>query len=439
MSTPTMDEAAKVFADPTAYADDARLHAALTHLRANNPVAWVDNPPYRPFWAITKHADIMAIERANNLFLSEPRPLLSTAEADDFAKEQLNAGTGLSTLIHMDDPHHRKVRAIGADWFRPKAMRDLKVQVDLLAKRYVDRMRDIGPECDFVTEIAVNFPLYVIMSLLGLPEEDFPRMHMLTQEMFGGDDEEYNKRGKSPEEQMQILLDFFTYFSQLTASRREHPTEDLASAIANGRIDGEPLSDVDTASYYVIVASAGHDTTKDAISGGLLALIENPSELARLRQNMDLMPTAAEEMIRWTTPVKEFMRTAAEDTTVRGVPIAKGESVYLAYVSGNRDEEVFDEPFRFDVGRDPNKHVAFGYGVHFCLGAALARMEMTSLYSELIPRLDSIELTGKPRTFGDDVRGWAQASADSLLGQVISGSFAKHLRNPSTAAIATAW
>jgi cytochrome P450 len=396
MSTPTMDDAAKVLADPTAYADDARLHAALTHLRANNPVAWVDNPPYRPFWAITKHADIMAIERDNNLFLSEPRPLLTTAEADDFAKQQLEAGTGLRTLIHMDDPHHRKVRAIGADWFRPKAMRDLKVQVDRLAKRYVDRLRDVGPECDFVTEIAVNFPLYVIMSLLGLPEEDFPRMHMLTQEMFGGDDEEYNKRGKSPEEQLTILLDFFGYFSALTASRREHPTDDLASAIANGRIDGEPLSDVDTASYYVIVASAGHDTTKDAISGGLLALIENPDELARLRSNMDLMPTAVEEMIRWTTPVKEFMRTAAEDTVVRGVPIAKGESVYLAYVSGNRDEEVFDQPFRFDVSRDPNKHVAFGYGVHFCLGAALARMEMNSLYTELIPRLESIELAGEP-------------------------------------------
>jgi cytochrome P450 len=395
MSTPTMDDAAKVLADPTAYADDARLHAALSHLRANNPVAWVDNPPYRPFWAITKHADIMAVERANNLFLSEPRPVLMTAEADDLAKAQLEAGMGLRTLIHMDDPHHRKVRAIGADWFRPKAMRDLKVHVDELAKRYVDRMRDIGPECDFVTEIAVNFPLYVIMSLLGLPEEDFPRMHKLTQEMFGGDDEEY-KRGTTPEEQMAILLDFFAYFNELTASRREHPTEDLASAIANGRIDGEPLSDVDTASYYVIVASAGHDTTKDAISGGLLALIENPGELERLRQNMNLMPTAVEEMIRWTTPVKEFMRTAAEDTIVRGVSIAKGESVYLAYVSGNRDEEVFDEPFRFDVGRDPNKHVAFGYGVHFCLGAALARMEMNSLFSELIPRLDSIELAGEP-------------------------------------------
>ncbi|MGY4653536.1 cytochrome P450 [Mycobacterium sp. URHB0021] len=395
MSTPTMDDAAKVLADPTAYADDRRLHAALTHLRASNPVAWVDNAPYRPFWAITKHADIMAIERANDLFLSGPRPLLAPAEADDVMKAQQEAGIGLRTLVHMDDPHHRKVRTIGADWFRPKAMRDLKVRVDELAKRYVDRMREVGPECDFVEEVAVNFPLYVILSLMGMPESDFGRMHKLTQEMFGGDDEEH-QRGETTEDMLAVLADFFNYFSALTASRREHPTADLASAIANGRIDGEPLTDMDTVSYYVIIASAGHDTTKDAISGGLHALIENPGELARLRQNPDLMPTAVEEMIRWTTPVKEFMRTAAEDTTVRGVPIAKGQSVYLAYVSGNRDEEVFDDPFRFDVGRDPNKHLAFGYGVHFCLGAALARMEMNSLYTEMLPRLESIELAGEP-------------------------------------------
>jgi cytochrome P450 len=274
-------------------------------------------------------------------------------------------------------------------------MRELKVRVDELAKRYVDKMAEIGPECDFVTDIAVHFPLYVIMSLLGLPESDYGRMHMLTQEMFGGDDDEY-KRGGTLEEQFAVLLDFFTYFSALTASRREHPTDDLASAIANGRLDGEPLSDVDTASYYVIVASAGHDTTKDAISGGMRALIDNPGELDRLRNDPTLMGTAVEEMIRWSTPVKEFMRTATANTTVRGVDIAKGESVYLAYVSGNRDEEVFTDPFRFDVGRDPNKHVAFGYGVHFCLGAALARMEMSSLFSELIPRLESIELAGEP-------------------------------------------
>lgn len=395
MSTPTTDDAARVLADPTAYANDARLHGALAHLRAENPVAYVDNPPYRPFWAITKHADIMAVERANDLFLSEPRPLLATAEADDLFKAQLEAGIGLRTLIHMDDPHHRKVRAIGADWFRPKAMRALKVRVDELAKRYVDRMRDIGPECDFVTDIAVQFPLYVIMSLLGLPEEDYGRMHMLTQEMFGGDDEEF-QRGKTPEDMLAVLADFFNYFATLTASRRAQPTDDLASAIANGRIDGESLNDMDTASYYVIVASAGHDTTKDAISGGLHALIENPGELQRLRNDPALMGTAVEEMIRWSTPVKTFMRTAAEDTTVRGVPIAKGESVYLAYVSGNRDEEIFADPFRFDVGRDPNKHLSFGYGVHFCLGAALARMEMNSLFTELLPRLESIEPAGPP-------------------------------------------
>ncbi|WP_029106849.1 cytochrome P450 [Mycobacterium sp. URHD0025] len=396
MNAPTMDDAAKVLADPAAYADDSRLHTALTRLRANNPVAWVDNPPYRPFWAITKHADIMAVERDNDLFISEPRPLLATAAADDLAKQQLEAGMGLRTLIHMDDPHHRKVRSIGADWFRPKAMRDLKVRVDELAKRYVDKMRDIGPECDFVTAIAVDFPLYVIMSLLGLPEEDFARMHMLTQEMFGGDDDEYKRDGGSLEDQLAVLMDFFAYFSALTASRRANPTEDLASAIANGTVDGQPLSDVDTASYYVIVASAGHDTTKDAISGGLHALIENPDQLSRLQAQPELMGTAVEEMIRWSTPVKEFMRTATADTVVRGTPIAKGESVYLAYVSGNRDEDVFEDPHRFDVGRDPNKHLAFGYGVHFCLGAALARMEMNSLFTELLSRLDSIELAGTP-------------------------------------------
>jgi cytochrome P450 len=321
--------------------------------------------------------------------------VLATAEADDMARAQLDAGMGLRTLIHMDDPKHRLVRAIGADWFRPKAMRALKVRTDELAKIYVDKMLAANGECDFAQEVAVNYPLYVIMSLLGLPESDFPRMLKLTQELFGGDDEEF-KRGTSLDELLQVLLDFFGYFNALTASRREEPTDDLASAIANARIDGEPLSDVDTASYYVIIATAGHDTTSATIAGGLQALIENPDQRKRLSDNLDLMPLATEEMIRWVTPVKEFMRTATADTTVRGVPIAKGEAVYLSYVSANRDEDVFDDPFRFDVGRDPNKHLAFGYGVHFCLGAALARMEVSSFFAELLPRLKSIELKGNP-------------------------------------------
>lgn len=197
MNTPAVDDAAKALADPTAYTDDERLHTALRHLRTRNPVAWVDHPPYRPFWAITKHADIMAIERDNELFINAPRPVLAPADADDLFKAQQDAGTGMRTLIQMDDPHHRKARAIGANWFRPRAMRDLKAQVDQLAKRYVDKMREIGPECDFVTDIAADFPLYVILSLLGLPESDFPRMQMLTQEMFGRDDTEH-QRAKDP-------------------------------------------------------------------------------------------------------------------------------------------------------------------------------------------------------------------------------------------------
>lgn len=367
MTTPTMDDAAKLLADPLAYTDEPKLHAALTHLRANAPVSRVDVPNYRPFWAITKHVDIMDIERENMLFTNSPRPVLVTAEADE-----MQAAVGVRTLIHLDDPEHRDLRAIGADWFRPKAMRALKVRVDELAKSYVDKMAAIGPECDFVQQVAVNYPLYVIMSLLGLPESDFPLMLKLTQELFGSDDDEY-KRGATVEDQSTALLEMFQYFTALTAARRENPTEDLASAIANARIDSEPLSDIDTVSYYAIVAAAGHDTTSATISGGLHALIDNPNQLQRLRDDLGLMPLAVEEMIRWVTPVKAFMRTAAEDTTVHGVPIAKGESVLLSYVSANRDEDVFETPFRFDVTRDPNKHLSFGYGVHFCLGAAVVR------------------------------------------------------------------
>ncbi len=391
MSTPIMDEAGKVLATPKAYADEPKLHAALSHLRAHAPVSWVEVPSYEPFWAITKHADIMDIERANHVFTNYPRPVLVTAEDDE-----RQAAVGVRTLIHMDDPQHRGVRAIGADWFRPKAMRALRNRADELAKVYVDKMAAIGPECDFAQQVAVNYPLYMIMSLLGVPESDFPLMLKLTQELFGSDDDEF-KRGADGGDQMSALLEMFEYFTALTASRRENPTEDLASAIANANIDGEPLSDIDTISYYAIIAAAGHDTTSATISGGMLALIENPDQRRRLTTGLDLMPLATEEMIRWVTPVKAFMRTANEDTTVRGVPIAAGESVLLSYVSGNRDEDVFDDPFRFDITRDPNKHIAFGYGVHFCLGAALARMEVSSFFSELLPRLESVELAGDPQ------------------------------------------
>ena len=389
------DPAGLALADPQAATDEKRFHEALAHLRKHAPVCWVQADGFEPFWAITKHADVMEIERQNDLFTNAPRAVLLPAELDKQMQADRAAGMGLASLIHIDDPHHRDLRKIRADWFKPSALRALKVRCDELSKIWVDRMAQMGPELDFSQDVAVNYPLYIILTLLGLPESDFPRMLKLTQELFGSEDSEF-QRGADREMLLATVMEFFQYFGELTASRRQTPTEDLASAIANATINGEPLTDMDTLSYYVIVASAGHDTTSAGIAGGLLALLENPDQLARLKQDPSLMGTAVEEMIRWVTPVKEFMRTAAADTEVRGVPIKKGESVLLSYVSANRDEDVFDEPFRFDVGRDPNKHLAFGYGVHFCLGASLARMEMNSFFSELLPRLDSVELNGDP-------------------------------------------
>lgn len=389
MSNPTIESPGAMLADPQAYTDEARLHAGLAQLRATAPVSRVDVPEYAPFWAITKHADIMEIERANHVFTNAPRPVLVTRKNDE-----LQAGVGIRTLIHMDDPDHRDLRAIGTSWFRPKAMRALKARADELAARFVDHMVSQGPECDFVQQVAVNYPLYMIMTLLGVPEADFPLMLKLTQELFGSDDDEF-KRDEG--EQMTALLEMFQYFTALTASRREHPTDDLASTIANARINGEPLSDIDTVSYYAIIAAAGHDTTSASIAGGMHALVEHPEQLARLTADMSLMPLAVEEMIRWTTPVKEFMRTAQRDYDIGEVRIGAGESVLLSYVSGNRDEDVFDAPFTFDIARDPNRHISFGYGVHFCLGAALARMEVNSFFSALLPRLESVELAGAPQ------------------------------------------
>jgi cytochrome P450 len=388
--TLTTEQAGLMLATPLAYTDEARMHEALTLLRRESPVHLVDAEGYRPFYALTQHADVLTVERETALWLHEPRPLLGP-----IAQEAVQEAAPLKTLIHMDDPQHRVVRAIGADWFRPRAMRMMEDRVRELARRHVDKMAGLGSECDFVTEIAVHYPLYVILSLLGLPESDFPRMLQLTKELFGGQDEE-SRRGGTAEDLMAVLLDFFAYFQRLTAARRSEPTDDLASAIANATVDGKPLDDLETTSYYVIIATAGHDTTSSTIAGGLHALMEHPSQLARLQEDPSLIATAAEEMIRWVTPVKEFMRTASASTSVGGVPIAEGESVLLSYPSANRDEEVFDEPFTFDVGRDPNRHLAFGFGTHFCLGAALARIEIQALFAELLPRLESIELAGTP-------------------------------------------
>jgi len=232
----------------------------------------------------------------------------------------------------------------------------------------------------------------VIMSIMGVPESDEPKMLKLTQELFGGGDPDMRREERDPN--TNVIADFFAYFNAVTAERRAHPGDDLATVIANGQVHGCPLGPVETASYYIIVATAGHDTTSSSIAGGLRALIENPDQLKKLKEHPELLNTAVDEIIRWVTPVQHFMRTATQDYTLRGRRIEKGQAVQLLYISGNRDEEIWPDPFKFDVTRENNRHVAFGYGAHVCLGQHLAKMEIKAFFKELLGRLDAIEMTG---------------------------------------------
>ena len=304
MSAMTPEEAGHVFIDPAAYADEARFHEACRVLRAEDPIHLVEADDFLPFHVLTKHADVLEIELHNREWENAPRPVVMTKVGE---AHRLEHGEMLRTLIHMDDPDHRAHRAMTAEWFLPKNLARLDARLAGLAKHAVNTMAAKGGECDFARDVAMPFPLQVILAILGLPESDYSRMLQLTQELFGSSDEELS-RGQSMEDLMAVVNDFFVYFSQLTEQRRAEPTDDLASAIANATIDGEPLGVMETISYYVIVATAGHDTTASSMAGGLHALVENPDQLQRLRDDPSLIPTAVDEIIRWVTPVKHFMR-----------------------------------------------------------------------------------------------------------------------------------
>lgn len=388
----SVKDAGQVFVTPSAYADEARFREACAVLRRNDPVHLVEHPNFNPFHAVTRHADVLSVELRNNVFLNEPRPVLGT-KADD--ERSAKNGNLLRTLIHVDDTEHRALRGVTSDWFLPKSLARLDSRLAGLARASVDRMVELGDTCDFARDIAMPLPLNVILAILGLPESDYPRMLKLTQELFGNADEEL-RRGGSPDDLVAVVQDFFAYFTELTRQRRESPQDDLTSVIANALIEGQPLTDIQTVSYYVIAATAGHDTTSASMAGGLQALIEHPEQMELLKAHPEHISTAVDEIIRWVTPVKHFMRTAKEDAEVGGRIIRAGESVLLSYPSANMDESVFDRPERFDVTRSPNKHLAFGFGVHYCLGALLARMELRALLTELIPRLDHVELAGEP-------------------------------------------
>jgi cytochrome P450 len=386
-------ELGRIFADPSYYADPVAWHESAAYLRRVSPITKVSLPGYDDFWAVTKHADIMEIERNPEVFTNAPYPTIGPI---DSRPSEAEGGSPVNTLIQMDGQEHKDHRNIVNEWFKPASIKRMNDRVNALAAQFVDRMAEMGGECDFATDIAMHYPLQVILSILGLPEEDHLKMLRLTQELFGAEDPDIGRAGDDATV-LQVLLDFVEYFTTLAADRRSHPTEDLASVIANAVIDGNPLADMDVMGFYLIVATAGHDTTSNSIAGGLLALIENPDQLQLLRSDPDLIDRAADELIRYVSPVKHFLRHCQAPYTVRDVTFQPGDVALLSFASGNRDEEVFEDPFRLDVRRpNASSHLAFGFGRHFCLGAHLARLEIRAFFRELLGRLESIELAAAP-------------------------------------------
>ncbi|MCP1847306.1 MULTISPECIES: cytochrome P450 [unclassified Bradyrhizobium] len=392
---------AATLVDPVAYADD-RIHDSYRWLRANNPLGIARPEKFDPFWVVTKHAHIQAISRQNELFHNADRPTTLTTQALEERVRKITGGPNLvRSLVQMDAPDHPKYRALTQGWFMPANLGKFEARVREIARATVQRMLARGGACDFVEDVALGYPLHVIMEILGVPEADEPRMLKLTQELFGPQDPDTARvRDALSAEQVSAMLqaiiaDFSAYFRKITEDRRQHPRDDLATVIANAKIGGEYMPEHDQTSYYMIVATAGHDTTSSSTAGAIWALARDPAEFAKVKANPDLIPGLVDESIRWMTPVKHFMRSATADTELGGRKIAKGDWLMLCYASGNRDEEVFEEPDRFRSDRKPNRHVAFGYGAHLCLGQYLAKLEMRILFEELLPHLRSLSLDGE--------------------------------------------
>ncbi len=381
------------------YGEHGYPHEEWALLRREAPVFRYVRPGFDPFWAITKHADVVSISKQPELFLNRPRMAMFHNSLRPDAGPEPAAGRGLRIrmLLNMDPPEHRRYRKIAFGWFTPRALQRLRPRIEEIARGILDDIANGGApsECDFVTDVAARLPLKVIAEILGVPEKDEGLVLQLSNQGVGAQDPEF--RGgyaNAREARREALLSLLAYFAELAAERRREPRDDFVSLLANVKLDGKPLPDVELLSYFGLIAIAGHETTRNATSGGLLAFLENPGEWAQLRKDLSLVPSAAEEIIRWTSPVVQFSRTAVYDVELRGQKIRAGDPLVLFYPSANRDEEVFEEPFRFRVDRSPNPHVAFGIGEHFCLGASLAQLELRILFRQLAERLEHLEPAG---------------------------------------------
>ena len=412
MALPT--ELAQTIIDPKAYSQRELVDEAFRQIRATAPLAKAELDGFEPFWVVTRHADIKEIERQPDIFHNgDKSTFLSNIEGNARVKMLTGGEPNLiRSLVSVDGKEHKDLRGIVFPHITPRAIKPLEEQIRAIAREFVDHMLSFDGECDFAADVAFLYPLRVIMTVLGVPQEDEPFMLKLTQELFNNADPELNRARAelSPEDMLKSLwettMELENYFKSVTEKFRANPTGQINSLIANAQINGDYLNHRQLMGYYIIAATAGHDTTSNTTAGAMWALAERPHLLKEMQENPERINAFVEESIRWEVPVKHFMRSAVADCEVSGQQIKAGDWLMLSYQSGNRDETVWDDPFEFRIDRGQNPQIAFGYGVHVCLGQHLARMEMRILWEELFKRLKSVELNGKcERTISNFVCG----------------------------------
>ena len=375
---------------PQDYADHGYPHQVWTEMRKHTPVYHWTRTQGPDFWAITKHADIVAISKDPEGWNSSRRLTI------EHEPERRRDDIFPPTLIQMDPPKHGAFRQSVSKLFTPRALKKIDHDIEQIGKEIVDALVERGEgECDFVSEISKPLPIAVIAWLLGVPRDMWEQLFDWTNRTIGAGDPEYQKEGQTAEETGRAAMtELFTYFASLVEERKKKPADDLITHFTQIEIDGKRLELMDVLSWCLIIMIAGNETTRNGTTGGMLAFIEHPDQMRKLQGDMSLLNSAVEEVVRWSTPIIHFARTATRDHIVRGQAIREGESVALFYPSANRDEEIFDAPFEFRIDRNPNRHLGFGIGEHFCLGAHLARLEMQVAYRHLIPRIDEVELAG---------------------------------------------
>jgi len=377
--------------DPAHYAAHGYPHDTFTKLRAEDPVHRWTATEGMPFWAITRHADITEISKQPDVFLNGPRLTIS------HRPEEPPRGMFPDTLIQMDNPRHRVFRKMISNRFTPRALRRIHEPIEAIGKEIVDALivdKDEG-ECDFVAAVSAPLPIAVIGWLLGVPKSDWPLLFDWTNRIIGAQDPDFHDEGTDAiESARSTMVELFTYFTKTVEEKRKNPQDDLISLFTQLEYEGKPLEPMDVLAWCLIIVIAGNETTRNGTSGGMLAFVENPEQIRKLQQDPSLLSSAVEEVVRWSSPIIHFARTASRDYELRGKTIRKDESVALFYPSANRDEAIWQDPFTFRIDRGRNPHLGFGIGEHFCVGSHLARLELAVAYKHLLPRIEEIELAG---------------------------------------------